>query len=349
MSRLAWKPWHEVVQLRNELKTGELSLSIFAADLYDVVMGRARPIYQDPYDFFSFTYPTFNLRELAKDVALRLAGKNDKAVRQLELTYGGGKTHTLITLYHLAHHPGQLPDLPAVQEFRNFTGINSPQARIAVLAFDKLDAERCMEIVSPTGEKRWLRHPWSVLAFQLAGSDGLRLLHAEEQDSERESAPAENLLVALLSMPARQGLATLVLIDEVLMYVREKVGLDPAWRGRLLDFFQYLTQAATKVNTCAIVASLLATDPLKSDTLGKELTRELYAIFRREREEGVQPVLKENVAEVLRRRFFTPESIRDRAAFRSHAVAALKGITELDEQTGRDMKAAEERFVQSYP
>ena len=64
-------------------------------------MGRARPIYQDPYDFFSFTYPTFKLRELAKDVVLRLAGKNDKAVRQLELTYGGGKTHTLITLFHL--------------------------------------------------------------------------------------------------------------------------------------------------------------------------------------------------------------------------------------------------------
>jgi uncharacterized protein len=349
MSRLAWKPWHEVVQLRNELKTGELSLSIFAADLYDVVMGRARPIYQHPYDFFSFTYPTFNLRQLAKDVALRLAGKNDKAVRQLELTYGGGKTHTLITLFHLAHQPGQLPDLPAVQEFRNTTGMSTPQARIAVLAFDKLDAERGMEIVSPDGERRWLRHPWSVLAYQLAGSDGLRLLHAEGQDAERASAPAENLLVELLSMPARQGLATLVLIDEVLMYAREKVGLDPSWRGRLLDFFQYLTQAATKVPTCAIVASLLATDPHKSDMLGRELTQELYAIFRREREQGVQPVLKEDVAEVLRRRFFTPDSIRDRSAFRPQAVAALKGIAALDEQTGKDMQAAEERFVQSYP
>ncbi len=349
MSKLAWKPWHEVVQLRSELKTGELSLSIFAADLYDVVMGRARPIYQDPYDFFSFTYPTFNLRELAKDVALRLAGQNDKAVRQLELTYGGGKTHTLITLYHLAHQPGQLPDLPAVQEFRNTTGIATPQARIAVLAFDKLDAERGMEIVSPDGARRWLRHPWSVLAYQLAGSDGLRLLHAEGQDAERASAPAENLLVELLSMPARQGLATLVLIDEVLMYAREKVGLDPAWRGRLLDFFQYLTQAATKVPTCAIVASLLATDPHKSDTLGRELTQELYAIFRREREQGVQPVLKEDVAEVLRRRFFTPDSLRDRSVFRSQAVAALKGLAALDEQTGKEMQAAEERFVQSYP
>src|SRR5205807_1225543 len=53
--------------------------------------------------------------------------------------------------------------------------------------------------------------------------------------------------------------------------------------------------------------------------------------------------------EVLRRRFFTPDSIRDRSAFRSQAVAALKGIAALDEQTGKDMKTAEERFVQSYP
>src|SRR5258708_15732355 len=143
------------------------------------------------------------MRELEKDVALRLAGKNDKAVRQLELTYGGGKTHTLITLYHLAHHPGQLPDLPTVQEFRNYIGMNSPQARIAVLAFDKLDAEKAMELVGPPGTKPWFRPPWSVLAFQLAGSDGLRLLHADRQDAGRETAPAENRLVELLSMPPR--------------------------------------------------------------------------------------------------------------------------------------------------
>src|SRR5437660_2064850 len=88
---------------------------------------------------------------------------------------------------------------------------------------------------------------------------------------------------------------------------------------------------------------------MKSDTLGKEITQELYAIFRREKEEGVQPVLKEDVAEVLRRRFFTPDSIRDREAFRPHVVAALKGITDLDEQTRREGKAAENRFLASYP
>jgi Protein of unknown function (DUF499) len=343
-------PWHEVVQLRSDLKTGELSLSLFAADLYDVAMDKARPVYQDPYQFFSLTYPTFNLRELARDVVLRLAGKNDKAIRQLELTYGGGKTHTLITLYHLTKHPRALPaDLPAVQEFTQHIGQMPPQARIAVLAFDKLDAEKGMQVHAPDGEIRWLKHPWSVLAFQLAGREGLRILNANNEELERESAPAEPLLVDLLSIPIGQGLAPLILIDEVLMYAREKVGLDPGWQSKLANFFQYLTQAATKVGTCAIVASLLATDPMKSDTLGKELTRELSAILRREKEESVQPVLKEDVAEVLRRRFFEPESIRDRNAFRKHVTSIVQGIAEIDEQTKRDMKGAERRFLESYP
>jgi hypothetical protein len=337
------------VQLRDDLKTGELSLAVFAADLYDVAMDRARKVYGDPPEFFALTYPTFNLRELAKDVVNRLAGKNDKAIRQLELTYGGGKTHTLITLYHLVRDPANLPDLPAVQEFLQHIGRTPPRTQVSVLPFDKLDAEKGMEVKGPAGETRWLKNPWSVLAFQLAGAEGLRHLHPDGQDAERDAAPAEPLLVELLARPAKQGLATLVLIDETLMYVREKVGLDPVWRGRLINFFQYLTQAATKVDSCAIVASLLATDPHKSDTLGKELTQELYAIFRREREEGVQPVLKEDVAEVLRRRFFTANSIRDREAFRPHVVAALKGITDIDEQTRRDGKAAENRFLASYP
>lgn len=350
MTNIPWTPWHEVVALRPDLRSGELPLAIFAADLYDVVMQKGlRPVYEDPAQFFALTYPTYNLRELAREVVLRLAGQNDKAVRQLELTYGGGKTHTLITLYHLAHQPQALPHLPAVQEFIQHIGVVPPKARIATLTFDKLDVEKGMETRGPAGELRWLKHPWSVLAFQIAGSDGLRLLHADDLDDERASAPAENLLAELLALPGKDGLATLVLIDEVLMYAREKVGLDGAWRSRLVNFFQYLTQAVVRVDRAALVASLLATDPRKSDSLGKEITQELYAIFRREREESVQPVLKEDVSEVLRRRFFTPESIRDREAFRPHVVAALKGVAELDSQTQKEGKAAEERFLHSYP
>src|SRR2546422_3898083 len=141
MPKPPWKPWHEVVALRDDLKTGDLSLQMFAADLYEVLMQRGKqPVYEKPDSFFSLTYATHNLRNLVRDVALRLANKNDKAVRQLELTYGGGKTHTLITLAHLVQDPDHLPDLPAVAEFKQAIGEKRlPKARVAGLCFDKLD------------------------------------------------------------------------------------------------------------------------------------------------------------------------------------------------------------------
>src|SRR5258708_26261277 len=109
MAKLPWKPWHEVVKLREDLRTGELSMHIFAADLYEVLVQRGkRPIYEKPQEFFALTYPTHNLRRLVRTVVLRLAGKNDKAVRQLALTYGGRKTHTLITLRHPVPEPQHL-------------------------------------------------------------------------------------------------------------------------------------------------------------------------------------------------------------------------------------------------
>lgn len=349
MTKNPFTPWHRVVAIREDLLNGELSLASFAADLYEVAMGRGRTVYKDAGEFFALTYPTFNLRELAKDVVLRLARKNDKAIRQLELMYGGGKTHTLITLYHLVNDPQNLPDLPAVNEFKQHIGLTPPKARTALLAFDKLDVEKGMEVKAPSGETRWLRHPWSVLAFQLAGPAGLRILHADGKDAERESAPAENLLLEVLAAPGKEGFSTLILMDEVLMYAREKVRHDPGSTDSLANFFQYLTQAVTKVDRCAMVVSLLATDPRKMDPVGKQIVKELEDRLRREKEENIQPVTKDDVAEVLRRRFFKPESIRDREAFRPHVVAALKGIADLDEAIKKDGKAAEDRFLHSYP
>src|SRR5437660_837913 len=351
MPKLPWKAWHEVVKLRDELTSGDLSLQTCAADLYEVLMQRGKqPVYEKPESFFSLTYATHNLRNLVRDVALRLANKNDKAVRQLELTYGGGKTHTLITLAHLVQDPAHLPDLPAVDEFIQGIGQKPPKARVAGLCFDKLDVEKGMEVRDPSGKTRRLKHPWSVLAYQVAGDSGLRVLHAEGKAEERGTAPAESTLEELLELPAKEGLGVLVLMDEVLMYAKEKVIQDGAWRPRLVNFFQCLTQAATKVKRCCVVASLLATDPKKSgDELGRQLLGDFYDIFRREKEEGVEPVVKGDVAEVLRRRFFKPESINDQGAFRQHVIAALKGIQAVDEQTAKAGSTAEDRFLKSYP
>jgi hypothetical protein len=166
----------------------------------------------------------------------------------------------------------------------------------------------------------------------------LRGLHADGNDEERETPPAEPLLVDLLARAQAEGRSTLVLIDEVLMYAREKVGLAEMWRGRLIDFFQYRCQAVTKVDRCAMVASLLASDPKKSDPFGKELIAQIFEIFNRQREEGVQPVQKEDVAEVLRRRFFETTSIIDTQAFRPHVTTAVANIADLEDSVRKDRK-----------
>ena len=344
------KPWHQVVQLRDDLKTGELSLAVFAADLYDVVMQKGRrPVYERPAEFFALTYPTYNLRELVKDVAVRLAGRSDKAYRKLSVNYGGGKTHTLIALRHLAHNPAELPDLPAVREFEAHIGSKTPKARVAAICFDKIDLEKGVETLAPDGTARMLKHPWSILAFQLAGADGLRLIHANGKDDERDTPPAEPLMVDLLSKPQAEDLSTLVLLDEVLMYIRAQVETHPSWRGRLISFFQYLTQAVVKVDRCAMVASLLASDPRKHDDFGNELLRDVSDVFGRQMEEDASPVSKEDVAEVLRRRFFKPESIRDPGVFRPHVTSVVGSIAALDERTKRERAAVEERYLSSYP
>ena len=345
------QPWHHFVTLKPELKSGELTLAEFAADLHEVTLARGkRPVYEDPAQFFALTYPTHALRELVKDVAVRLAGQSDKAVRQLELTYGGGKTHTLITLYHLFREPESLPDIPAVREFREHGGTDLPQAFVATLCFDKIDVEKGIEDVrAPTGETRTLRHPWSVLAYQLAGDEGLCAIHAEDKAEERESPPAEPLLAKLLAIPAERGLSTLVLVDEVLMYAREKVGLDRKWQARVVDFFQHLTSAVGKVDQAAMVASLLATDPNKQDELGQKVSNELSAVLRRQKEEGVQPVAQRDVAEVLRRRFFQRDGSQDEDAYRPHVIGVVRELAKLDETVAKDRSNQETRFLDSFP
>ena len=345
-------PWPEVVRLRPELQSGELTLAQFAAALHEVSQAAGkRPAYEDPEKFFALTFPTHALRGLVREVARRLAGRSDKAVRQLELTYGGGKTHTLITLHHLFREPGSLPDLPAVREFRAAAGLDLPQAFVASLCFDKIDVERGIEGVrGPGGERRTLRHPWSVLAFQLAGDDGLRALHGEGRAEERETPPAEPLLAKLIALPPERGLGTLILVDEVLMYARQKAGLSDVWRNRIQDFFQYLVQAVTKVDRAVLVASLLATDPSKQrDADGKRLIGDLFNVFRRQKEEGVQPVGKDDVAEGLRRRFFVPDDLTHPDGYRDRVSSVVRELGRLEEQTRKAAKREEGRFLASYP
>lgn len=349
MAKTPLKPWHEVLRLRADIRSEELSQKQFAADLYDVMMGKnaSGSVYHDPKEFFALTYPTTKLRDLARDVMWRLAGKSEKAVRQLHMTFGGGKTHSLITLVHLCRDPGTLPDIPAVAQFKAHCEIPLPQARIAAVVFDRLDAEMGMEVRDPQGNPARLKMPWSVLAWQLAGAEGMKVL--KESGEERSHVPATNVLEELLERARQTVPAVLILFDEVLWYVRTMADQDPAWVGRMSDFLHSLTQAVAKVPQCCLVASLLASDTKKLDELGRKISKELYDEFKRVADDGIQPVEQHDVPEILRRRLFDLESYTDRKLWPQQVYAALNGIKAIDEQTAKNSAIEEKRFEDAYP
>lgn len=343
-------PWHKIVSVRQDLLSGDLPLHLFAADLQDVALGEGPHVYRDPNEFFQFTFLSEGMRKLARDVVLRLADKSPKAVRQLSMTYGGGKTHTLIALYHLAQASGTVDqNLSTVKELISEAGIQPlPKARVAVLPFDKIDAVKGMETSSPDGNRRQLLYPWSILAWELAGEEGLRILE-DSSGEERTSAPAEPLLRKLLAIPSAQGLGTLVLLDEVLMYANACLGGQGASSENLKNFLQSLTQASVKTPRCCVVASLLASNSESASDATRTIEREISTVFQREAEQQIQPVTQDEAAEVLKRRLFELESVERIDRFRASAIACTKGIAVLDDATAREGDAALDRYLKHYP
>jgi len=349
MAKTNAKPWHQVVQLREDITNQELSQKQFAADLYDVVMDVNPGVYHDPREFFALTYPTVKLRDLARDVTHRLAGKSEKAVRQLHMTFGGGKTHSLITLVHLVNDPASLPDIPAVQQFKAHCSLEGgfPKSRVAAVVFDRLDAEMGMEVKAPDGTKATLKMPWSLIAWQLAGEAGLKLLKAD--GTERTSPPDTGVMEDLLKLARKDVPSVLILFDEVLWFVRVMADIDTAWIGRMREFMHSLTQAVAKVPQCCLVASLLASDVNKMDDLGKQISKELYDEFKRVADEGIQPVESQDVPEILRRRMLKLESYIDKSQWPSQVTATLNGIQAIDDYTAKNRAAEEKRYEDAYP
>ena len=349
MTKKTTKAWHEVMDLRPEIIGTELSQKQFAADLHDVMLGSNPGIYHDPKEFFALTYATPRLRDLVRDVLMRLAGLSEKAVRQLYLTFGGGKTHAEVTLVHLTRDPDALPDLPAVQEFKTHCGLPDglPKARVVAVVFDHLDAEQGMDVRAPDGSLRRLKMPWSLIAWQLAGEAGLKVLKAD--GSERLSPPATNVMVELLELARTDIPAVLILFDEVLWFARTVVEVDPGWTGRLGDFIHSLTQAVAKVPQCCLVVSLLASDVKKMDETGRQIVKDLSEELKRVADEGIQPVERQDVPEILRRRLFTPKSYQATAAWPAQVIAALNSLETLDAKTKHDRAREEERYGLAYP
>ncbi|MCG3212549.1 MAG: hypothetical protein FOGNACKC_06219 [Anaerolineae bacterium] len=338
------QPWHQLCQIREDVRSGSLSLDEFAADLNDTRTGAAPAVYRDPALFFDRTYPTYQMKSLAAEVLKRLNGEQGKPVLWLQVTYGGGKTHTLISLLHLAERGRDFAQQRTVAEFAAFAGLSQlPQARVALLPCDKFDVKEGLEVYGPTGDKRRVKTLWGALAYQLAGDAGYARLKGHDDDF---TVPAEPILVDLLKAPQADGLGSLVLVDEAVWYYRALVNDSPKMLGTIKDFYQVLTQAAAKVNRAALVAALIASRVEARDTTGTQCLEALHDVFQRVAE-PIEPVVSDDVAEVLRRRLF--ESVAGPTERQSAIDGVMAAMQRLPVRDAQRDQAAYNRWRDSYP
>ena len=195
-------PWKKPCKLRQEIRDRELGEADFAVDLNKVIFGvpgGTLPFYCDPVQFFATSYATANLRDFCRAVLRRLAGeKGGEAIINVSQTFGGGKSHTLTTLYYFTTLGEKLPRGDnTVETILNAAQLtDAPSARVAAVSFDKVDWKGGGRAKSPTGEVRQFRMPWNLIAWQLLGARGLEILNRDETQSGLRHAAIGRALVA---------------------------------------------------------------------------------------------------------------------------------------------------------
>lgn len=299
------KPWRGIVTPHPDVASGRYQQAEFAADLHQVWRDEATSEYNDPAEFFRRTFITEGIRHLLLNAVRRLRGEGGDPIVEMQTNFGGGKTHSLIALYHLA---GGYPpaDLPGVEEMLAKDGLGSPPpARIAVLVGHKLQPGSVHSKTDGT-EVRTL---WGELAWQLGGKEGFALV----ADADRTGTSPGHALVDLLKANA----PCLILIDEWVAYARQLYGQDGLPAGSFdaqFSFAQALTDAAREVPNAMLVVSIPASDIEVGGEGGRQaLTRILNVVGRMET--SWTPATADEGFEIVRRRLFEPippESERER-------------------------------------
>ena len=263
--------------------------------------------YGKPEEFFRRTFLTDGLRDVLVNASRRLRGEGGDPVVQLQTNFGGGKTHSLIALFHLA--AGYPPSaLPGVEEMLTHAALGAPpQARRVVLVGQMIDPGSPR--TKPDGTV--VRTLWGELAWQLGGADG----HAIVASADAAGTNPGEQLIALLERHA----PCLILIDEWVAYARQLYGRDDLPAGTFdtqMTFAQALSDAAKTVRNAMLVVSIPASDIEVGGDAGKAaLERLSNVIFRQEA--SWKPASPEEGFEIVRRRLFEDcpaESARERDA-----------------------------------
>jgi predicted AAA+ superfamily ATPase len=288
-------PWREVVEPHQDVATGEFQQAEFAADLAKVHNGSAPSEYRNPTEFFARTYLTEGLSNLLIGAAKRLSSASGDPVVELQTNFGGGKTHSMLALYHMASGTA-VQDLPGLDQLLSQHGLTVPKKiNRAVLVGTSRGPQ---DVLSVEGGLK-IRTTWGELAWQLGGAEAFAMV---ADCDERGIAPGSNLLEAIFKKCA----PSLILIDEWVAYLRQVYKVEGLPSGSFdanLSFVQALTEAVKASPGTLLVASLPASQIEVGGEGGQEALVRLKQTFSRV-ESSWRPASQEESYEIVRRRLF---------------------------------------------
>ncbi len=309
------KPWRQVITPHPDVASGKFQQAEFAADLWRVYQdGESAGEYGKPVDFFNRTYLTQGIRKLLTNTLKRLNGDGGDPVINLQTNFGGGKTHSLLAIYHLCSG-ANFSSVRDLESFFSEVGDLQPPSKVnkAVLVGNRIAPG--VTHTKPDGTK--VHTLWGELAWQLGGKAGYTML----QEADEKAANPGDQLVPLLKKFA----PCVVLIDEWVAYTRQlkEDGNDSGGTyGTQMSFAQALCEAAKTVNNALVVVSLPASDIEMGGEKGRQSAAELGNIIGRI-ESPWSAATTEESFEIVTRRLFSPIATKEQFAERDASARAF--------------------------
>jgi hypothetical protein len=289
------RPWREVAQPHPDVLEARFTDAEFAANLAHVDQGIGSEEYTDPLAFFRITYLTEGLSRVLRTAAERFAKKGGDPVIGLQTNFGGGKTHTMLALYHLAGavKAGYQPaTLHGIKDILDAAGLGSlPEVQRAVFVGTHKGPS---EVMFAAGGRE-VRTVWGYIAYRLGGWDAVD--HIAESEAKRTN-PGSEKLIQILEAAA----PCLILLDEVVAFAKQLRGEEyEAFHA----FIQSLTEAAAAVPGAMVVGSLPESGMEVGDQRGLDALHRLEKLFGRV-QSAWTPASGLETFEIVRRRLFQP-------------------------------------------
>jgi hypothetical protein len=284
---------------RGDVLEGELNDAIFAASFGRLIRNEGPAVYREPALFFRNTYPTDALCGLCQRVFGPLADPSEAGrFFRLSTGFGGGKTHALMSLWHLARN---------IADPTMGTQLLPPAGRPSKVRVVGVDAEGVgYPVFSRHGDQE-ARSLAAELAFQLGGPSALNALGPANAVA---ACPDEKTVDGWLP----KDIPVLILLDELVLYMDKLTAQEV---GNLLGFLRILITVVTG-RTRAV---LVITDP-KDQPSGAQNADKLMRLARELQEQtGRQATLIEPIGDqstqVIVHRLF--EEIQPNAAAKASA------------------------------